>query len=99
MRSHRALTGSVLLAVLVVAAAGITGTTHFAGARWLPHWVLSWHTPAPRKRPSVASTPPPRTSLPNRPGSFIVPVPLRGQHPHPSFARGAGGVCHSSVCS
>ena len=70
MRSHRALTGSVLLAVLVVAAAGITGTTHFAGPRWVPHWKLSGHTQAPRTLPSVSSTFPPRTSVPNSTGSF-----------------------------
>jgi hypothetical protein len=70
MRSHRALTGSVLFAVLVVAAAGITGTTHFAGPRWLPRWKLSQHTQARRTLPSVASTLPPRTSVPNSTGSF-----------------------------
>jgi hypothetical protein len=70
MRSHRALTGSVLLAVLVVAAAGITGTTHFAGPRWLPHWKLSRHMQAPRTLPSVSSRFPPRTSVPNSTASF-----------------------------
>jgi hypothetical protein len=70
MRSHRGLTGSVLLAVLVVAAAGITGTTHFAGPRWVPHWNLSRHIQAPRTLSSVPSTFPPRTSVPNSTGSF-----------------------------
>ena len=71
MRSHRALTGSVLLAVLVVAAAGITGTTHFAGPRWLPDWKSSEHMQAHRTLPSVPGTfPRPRTSLAKSTGSF-----------------------------
>ncbi len=70
MRLHRALTGSVLLAVLVVVAAGITGATHFAGPRWLPHWNLSGPSQAPRTPPSVASTFPPRTSVPKSTSSF-----------------------------
>jgi hypothetical protein len=70
MRSHRALTGSVLLAVLVVAAAGITGTTHFAGPRWLPHWKISRQMQAPRTPPSVSSTFPRRISAPDTTGSF-----------------------------
>jgi Domain of unknown function (DUF4129) len=70
MRSHRALTGSVVLSVLVVAAAGIAGTTHFAGARWLPHWNFSEHTQGHRTQPSAFPTFPPRTSLPKSTGSF-----------------------------
>jgi hypothetical protein len=72
VRSHRALTGSVLLAALVVVAAGITGTTHFAGPRWLPHWKLSQHTQGRRTLPSVAPTLTPRTPVPNSIGSFHV---------------------------
>ena len=69
-RSHRALAGSVLLSVLVVAAAGIAGTTHFTGPRWLPHWKFSPHTQA--HRPLSVSTifPPPTTSLPKNTGGF-----------------------------
>jgi hypothetical protein len=70
MRSHRALTGSVMLAVLVVAAAGITGTTHFAGPRWLPHWKLPRQTQGQRTLPSVVSTLAPRTPVANSTGSF-----------------------------
>jgi hypothetical protein len=70
MRSHRALTGSVLLAVLVVAAAGITGTTHFAGPRWLPHWKLAPHKQAPRTQQSVSATIPARTSVHKSTGHF-----------------------------
>ncbi len=72
MRSHRALTGSVLLAGLVVAAAGITGTTRFAGPRWLPHWKLSRPAQEPRTPPSLPSTLPPRTSVPKSTGSFAL---------------------------
>ena len=63
MRSHRALTGSVLLAVLVVAAAGIAGTTHFAGPRWLPHWKLSRPSAGARTRchPCPRRSQPPTT--------------------------------------
>jgi hypothetical protein len=70
MRSHRALTVSVVLAVLVVAAAGITGTTHFAGPRWLPHWNFSQHTQTPRTLRPVTPTLPSRTSVPKSTGSF-----------------------------
>jgi hypothetical protein len=61
----------VLLSVLVVATAGIAGTTHFTGPRWLPHWKSSQHTQAPRTLRAVSPTfPPPRTSLPKTTGSF-----------------------------
>jgi Domain of unknown function (DUF4129) len=43
MKSHRALTEIMLFSVLVVVAAGIAGTTHFTGPRWLPHWKFSQH--------------------------------------------------------
>jgi hypothetical protein len=58
------------LAVLVVAAAGITGTTHFAGPRWLPHWRLPQHQQVRRMLPSAPSTLPPRTPVPNGAGNF-----------------------------
>jgi hypothetical protein len=67
-RSHRALIASLLLAVIVVAAAGITGTAHFAGPRWVPHWNLARHAPAPRKLPSPAL--PTQTLVPPGTGSF-----------------------------
>lgn len=52
--SGRALLWSVLLALLVVAAAGITGTARFGGARWVPDIKLASHPPAPsRLRPST----------------------------------------------
>jgi Domain of unknown function (DUF4129) len=46
IKSHRALTEIVLLSVLVVAAAGIAGTAHFTGPRWVPHWTSSQRTQA-----------------------------------------------------
>ncbi len=52
MRSHRALLSSVLLALLVVAAAGIAGTSNFGGPRWVPNWNLPGHTQAPAKLPA-----------------------------------------------
>jgi len=71
MRSHRALTGSVLFSVLVVVAAGIAGTTHFAGPRWVPNWKFSQHPQAHRTLPSVSPTfQPPRTSLSKSTGNF-----------------------------
>jgi hypothetical protein len=50
-RSHRSVSVGALLAVLLVAVAGISGTAHFTGARWIPHWFVSW-------RPSNPSHPP-----------------------------------------
>ena len=70
MRSPRAVTGSVLMAVLVVAAAGIAGTTHFTGPRWLPHWRLSGNTQKRHTLLSVPSTLPPRNSVRNTAASF-----------------------------
>jgi hypothetical protein len=70
MRSHRVLLWSVLLAVLVVAAAGITGTTHFAGPRWVPDWKIARHTQAPPKLPSPSTLRPPRIPATRGAGSF-----------------------------
>lgn len=39
-RSHPVLVTSAALGVFIVAAAGISGTVHFAGPRWVPHWSL-----------------------------------------------------------
>jgi hypothetical protein len=61
----------VVLSVLVVAAAGIAGTTHFTGPRWLPHWKSSLHTQAHRTlRPVSPTFSLPRTSLPKSTGHF-----------------------------
>src|SRR5260221_13472287 len=71
--SNRALIGSALLAVLVVAAAGISGTTHFAGPRWLPHWLSVWrfarHTYTRHSRSSVA---PARAHVSHSASSFTL---------------------------
>ena len=59
LRSHRALAGGVSLAVLVVAVAGVSGTTHFAGPRWVPNLTISagsHHAPPPRTRAGHVST-------------------------------------------
>jgi hypothetical protein len=74
MRSHRALLWSVLLAILVVAAAGISGTTHFAGPRWLPDLKVGRRTQAPRKLPSRSPTRPLRIPPRHGGGSFPVGV-------------------------
>lgn len=76
MRSHRALTGSALLTVLLVAAAGITGAIHFAGPRWVPHWNLTPQTQASVPPPPVASKPPTRTSAAHTMGSFPLWIVL-----------------------
>jgi len=52
VRSHRALLSSVLLALLVVAAAGIAGTSNFGGPRWVPNWKLPGHTQGPAELPA-----------------------------------------------
>jgi Domain of unknown function (DUF4129) len=57
IRSHRALTGSVLLAVLVVAAAGISGATHFTGPRWVPNWTVRGHSQSTKTSSSVPTGP------------------------------------------
>jgi len=56
VRPHRALLLSVVLAVLVVAAAGLGGTAHFSGPRWLPHLHLS-HKPVPPRTPTQRASP------------------------------------------
>ncbi len=54
MRSHRALLSSVSLALVVVAAAGIAGTSNFGGPRWVPSWKLPGHIQAAsRPAPSL----------------------------------------------
>jgi hypothetical protein len=51
----RTLPFAVLLAVVVVLAAGIGGTSDFTGARWIPNFGGS-HTGAPRTRTSLIPT-------------------------------------------
>jgi hypothetical protein len=41
-----------VLALLVVAAAGIAGTSNFGGPRWVPNWELPRHTQAQPKLPA-----------------------------------------------
>jgi hypothetical protein len=76
MTSHRALLWSASLALLVVAAAGIAGTTHFSGPRWVPDWRFSQHAAAP---PKLAPPPPmrlPRSSALRGTGSFPLWIVL-----------------------
>ena len=57
MRSHPVLLTSAALGVLIVAAAGISGTIHFAGPRWVPHWVPHWKTLANKQTPAKVRAP------------------------------------------
>jgi hypothetical protein len=50
------LLASVALAVLVIAAAGIAGSTHFAGPRWFPNLTIRRHTRRPQTLPAGPST-------------------------------------------
>jgi hypothetical protein len=59
-----------LLAILVVAAAGITGTTHFASPRWVPDWKIARHAPASHGLASLSAPRPPRIPAPRGAGSF-----------------------------
>jgi hypothetical protein len=74
MRSHRALTVSVGLSVVLVAAAGIVGTTHFAGPRWLPDWKLPAH--ANTRTPHTLPSGPPKAArvTPSYPKSSAFPL-------------------------
>jgi flagellar basal body-associated protein FliL len=53
--SRRTVVWSALLGLVVVLAAGITGTAHFSGPRWLPKIRLSGRAPTPHtQRPPKA---------------------------------------------
>ena len=63
--SHHVLMGSVLLGVLVVAAAGISGATHFAGPRWFPDWKFVSRPQQSNTKISIGPTKlPPRSPMP-----------------------------------
>jgi hypothetical protein len=65
LRSHRILTGSVLLSVVVAVSAGIAGTADFTGPRWLPHSKSSQDTPPHRTlAPPSTMVPPTYKALP-----------------------------------
>jgi hypothetical protein len=76
MRSHRALLSSVLLALLVVAAAGIAGTTNFGGPRWVPDWRISPPAQAPHKLPAPSLGRLPRMSAVGKAGTFPLWIVL-----------------------
>ncbi len=68
-----ALPLAVLLTVIVIAAAGIGGTSHFTGARWYPHLGGGTQT----EQLTVATTPTtpgPGRQRPHRPGTVGLPV-------------------------
>jgi hypothetical protein len=56
---------SAALGVLVVAAAGVSGTIHFAGPRWVPHWKWSFNARTPAKVPATFSGKPRRIIAPS----------------------------------
>jgi len=60
--SRRTVMWGVVLGLVVVLAAGITGTAHFSGPRWLPKIRLSGHAPAPPKARAPATPQPVTTS-------------------------------------
>ncbi|HEY3771555.1 MAG TPA: DUF4129 domain-containing protein [Solirubrobacteraceae bacterium] len=68
-RSHRLLLWTVLLAVVVVAAAGVSGTTSFSGPRWLPNLSI-----APASNPTRTQQLP--AAPPGRPASGKGSFPL-----------------------
>jgi hypothetical protein len=49
MRSHHVLLTSAALGALIVVAAGMSGTIHFAGPRWVPHLKLPTNKQTPAK--------------------------------------------------
>src|SRR5271170_909380 len=55
--SRRTLVWTVSLALAVVIAAGITGTAHFGGARWLPNLKTTALRPKPRTASPGPSAP------------------------------------------
>jgi Domain of unknown function (DUF4129) len=57
VRTRRTLPWSVALALIVVVAAGITGTAHFGGARWVPDLSAPAHSAAPVTVPPQPSAP------------------------------------------
>jgi Domain of unknown function (DUF4129) len=70
--SHHVLIGSVLLAVLVVAAAGISGTIHFAGPRWLPDWKFAPGIQRSHTKTTAGPTKlPPQTTKPAHSSSYF----------------------------
>lgn len=67
----RTLFLSVLLAVLVIAAAGLAGTAHFTGPRWYPHIAAAKHRLTATTPLAKLKAAPTRTSSPR--GSTRVP--------------------------
>jgi hypothetical protein len=76
LRSHGVLLWSVALGLVVVAAAGVTGTVHFGGARWVPHLRIANGTPAPHRLLTPPPAPRSRASAQHAGGSFPVTILL-----------------------
>lgn len=69
--SRRTLVWTVSLALVVVIAAGVTGTAHFGGARWLPNLKTTGHRPVPRTA-VPGPTAPHRVLKPRSGGSPVI---------------------------
>ncbi len=79
--ARRFLLLSVLLAVVIAAAAGLAGTTHFGGPRWVPHWSTG---------PEAAPHTLPSARLPKAPK--VAPVHVSVKFPFELLAWIAAGV-------
>lgn len=64
---------AVLLTVIVIAAAGIGGTSHFTGARWYPHLGGAHHT-TQLTVATTPTTPGPGRQRPHRPSTVGLPL-------------------------
>lgn len=72
MRSPSAVLSSAALGVVVVVAAGVSGTVHFTGARWVPHFTITPKKLVPTKTPTTPSRGTPRVPPAHRGSSFPV---------------------------
>lgn len=75
VETRRIVLVSVLLILLVAVAAGIVGTTHFSGARWVPHFSTA-HRVTPSTLSTSPSTKPTRTTSPHAGGSSLPLEPV-----------------------
>lgn len=76
--ARRSFAASVLLAALVALAAGLAGTTHFGGARWVPHLSGNPKLTAPARRPDGSSRKLARLAAPRGAAAFPVAPLLWG---------------------
>ena len=73
-RAWRSLAFSVLLGVLVAVAAGIAGTTHFSGPRWVPRFGGAPRASAPARPAAAASATPRLVRSHGRAGFPVAPL-------------------------